>query len=473
MSEQERNNAPGGPAQGPEKPPRGGKEGRAALRQTLARLAGDKRVLAVFSLLVAFFMWFVVISVVDPNQTATVRYVPVNLDYNSAAYQSYGLDIVEKPNMTVNVRVTGDGSVVGGLEAGDLLVYPDYSSVTGAGTYTLKLIVRRADTSLSVQQQYQIEDITPNSYITLTFDKVSTKTFPVTVNAIGVEPAEGYFVDTPVAAPAEVTLRGPVDELARVARVTLRGPESQMNQVDKVVANVAISGQRTESALATAQLEFWDKDGKVLTDTHITADAEQVEVTIPVLKMKEVPITFEYTGVPQGYDTSVLGAQLSQESILIAGPAERVDALESVSAGFVDLTKFKLGETVTLAISLPDGIRNLDALQSVDVTFDTYGFATRTVTVSQISVVNAPGDTAVTVTTRRLNDVTLVGPEEELNALSEANVVAQVDASAGNINVSKGQQSMPATIVVPGSDTVFATGSYEVLCDIDTSEGAG
>ena len=35
----------------------------------------------------------------------------------------------------MNVRVTGNGSVVGGLEAGDLLVYPDYSSVTGAGTY--------------------------------------------------------------------------------------------------------------------------------------------------------------------------------------------------------------------------------------------------------------------------------------------------------------------------------------------------
>ena len=109
----------------------------------------------------------------------------------------------------------------------------------------------------------------------------------------------------------------------------------------------------------------------------------------------------------------------------------------------------------------------------MDVTFDTYGFATRTVTVSQITVVNAPSDTTVTVTTRRLSDVTLVGPEDELDALSEANVVAQVDASASNINVSKGQQSMPVTIVVPGSATVFATGSYEVLCDIDTSEGAG
>ena len=456
MSEQERNNAPGNPAPGPGKPPHK-KEGHEAFRQALARLAGDKRVLALFSLLVAFFMWFVVISVVDPNQTVTVRYVPVNLEYNSAAYESYGLGIVEKPNMTVNVRVTGDGSVVGGLEAGDLLVYPDYSSVTGVGTYTLRLIVRRADTSIAAQQ-YEIEGIVSNNYITLTFDEMATKTFPVTVNVIGVEPAEGYFVDTPVASPAEVTLRG---------------PESQMSQVDKVVANVALSGQRTESALATAQLEFWDKDGNVLTDTHITTDTEQVEVTIPVLKMKEVPITFEYTGVPQGYDTSVLGAQLSQETILIAGPAERVDALESVSAGFVDLTKFKLGETVTLSITLPEGIRNLDALQSVDVTFDTYGFATRTVTVSQITVVNAPSDTTVTVTTRRLSDVTLVGPEDELDALSEANVVAQVDASASNINVSKGQQSMPVTIVVPGSSTVFATGSYEVLCDIDTSEGAG
>ena len=48
-------------------------------------------------------------------------------------------------------------------------------------------------------------------------------------------------MDTPVASPAEVTLRG---------------PESQMSQVDKVVANVALSGQRTESALATAQLEL-------------------------------------------------------------------------------------------------------------------------------------------------------------------------------------------------------------------------
>ena len=94
-------------------------------------------------------MWFVVISVVDPNQTVNARYVPVNLEYNSAAYESYGLGIVEKPNMTVNVRVTGDGSVVGGLEAGDFAGVPGLFQRHGRKLpTTLRLIVRRADTPL-------------------------------------------------------------------------------------------------------------------------------------------------------------------------------------------------------------------------------------------------------------------------------------------------------------------------------------
>lgn len=407
------------------------------------------------SAMLAVLLWLVVIAQ-EPTQTRTITVSGVSYDYNSALYTGASLDIVKREDTKVSVVISGDSSAINEVDPADIVVYPDYTEVSRSGMpgeYTLRLQARRADTSLT---KFDIDSISP-AYVDVTFAQIGTQKFTVEVEA-SVDPAEGYYLGEKQASPAEVTLRG---------------PESQMSQVDKVVANVALSGQRTESALATAQLEFWDKDGNVLTDTHITADTEQVEVTIPVLKMKEVPITFEYTGVPQGYDTSVLDAQLSQETILIAGPAERVDALESVSAGFVDLTKFKLGETVTLSITLPEGIRNLDALQSVDVTFDTYGFATRTVTVSKITVVNAPSDTTVTVTTRRLSDVTLVGPEDELDALSEANVVAQVDASASNINVSKGQQSMPVTIVVPGSSTVFATGSYEVLCDIDTSEGAG
>ena len=35
-------------------------------------------------------------------------------------------------------------------------------------------------------------------------------------------------------------------------------------------------------------------------------EGEQVEVTIPVLKLKEVPLKFEFSNVPAGYDLSLI-----------------------------------------------------------------------------------------------------------------------------------------------------------------------
>ena len=64
-------------------------------------------------------------------------------------------------------------------------------------------------------------------------------------------------MDTPVASPAEVTVRG---------------PESVVNSIDKVMANVTLDEQRTESALTTAQLEFLDKEGNPVESDYLTMD---------------------------------------------------------------------------------------------------------------------------------------------------------------------------------------------------------
>ena len=68
----------------------------------------------------------------------------------------------------------------------------------------------------------------------------------------------------------------------------------------------------------------------------------------------------------------------------------------------------------------------------------------------------------------RINNMTLIGREDELAELSESSVVAQIDASPTNVSVTKGQQNMEVEIIVPGTETVFATGTYTVLCDIST-----
>ena len=76
----------------------------------------------------------------------------------------------------------------------------------------------------------------------------------------------------------------------------------------------------------------------------------------------------------------------------------------------------------------------------------------------------------VSFPTARVNNVTLIGKESELQTLASTSVVAQVDATPANISVMNGQQTMPVKIIVPGTQTVFATGSYTVLCEISTRD---
>ncbi len=110
----------------------------------------------------------------------------------------------------------------------------------------------------------------------------------------------------------------------------------------------------------------------------------------------------------------------------------------------------------------------MDNVQDATVSFNTQGYdVPHTITVNDIRVTNAPSGVSVKVITEMLQNVVLIGETEELAELSPADVVALVDASSQNITVrGSGQQQLSAQIIVTGTRTVFATGSYSVLCEI-------
>lgn len=422
----------------------------------LERLLSRRWVSMLVSAMMAVLLWLIVISQ-QPTQKVIITGVPVSYDYNSPLYTGASLDITERPDLRVNVSITGDSSVIGGgnISASDIVVYPDYTEVSRSGTpgeYTLPLRARRADSSL---QKFEIDSVTP-AYVEIAFAQIGTRKFTVEVDA-SIDPAEGYYLGEKQASPTEVTLRGPVEELDRVSRVRAR---------------VESSEPRDRTMLDSAALEFLDADGNPVELSGVAVlEGEQVEVTIPVLKLKEVPLSFEFSNVPSGYDPRELHASISPATIHIAGPADIIDGIESINAGFINLTRIQLGRAETLRIQLPEGLVNYDNLQEATVTFDTSGYdEPHTITVSDIRVINVPEGASVTVIPKEIENVMLVGEPEELAALSPADVVAMVDASAQKLTVSgSGQMQLSAQIVVTGTKSVFAIGSYSVLCDVTVS----
>ena len=406
-----------------------------------------------FSLILALFCgfvaWTVVAVYVDPQGSVTVQDVPINYANGASAYTSQGLDIVEKPSIeTVDVRVDGNSTIIGNITNSDIMVYPSYAGVSGAGRVTLRLQARLVNTT-DFPGDIECAVESPRT-IEVVFDEVSEKTLAITVDASAVSVAEGYMLNRSAAVPAEITLRGPTSEL---------------DQIASVVATVSSDAELSDTTTVPATLELRDENGEVYTPEYTTMDSETANVTLTVYQVRELPLVVDFIGTPTNFDAGSLRYTLSQDTLRVAGPARTISALEELTVTNFDLSQeFELGRDYQRLVELPSGIVSLDGVTSVTLSFDTSDMGSTTLNISNISAINVPSNYEVEILSSMVSGVTLYGPAEEVEALSADSVVAQIDCQSVNLTV--GQQTIPVTIQIPSSSRIFATGSYTVQCEV-------
>lgn len=406
-----------------------------------------------FSLILALFCgfvaWTVVAVYVDPQGSVTVQDVPINYANSASAYTSQGLDIVEKPSIeTVDVRVDGNSTIIGNITNSDIMVYPSYAGVSGAGRVTLRLQARLVNTT-DFPGDIECTVESPRT-IEVVFDEVSEKTLAITVDASAVSVAAGYMLNRSAAVPAEITLRGPTSEL---------------DQIASVVATVSSDAELSDTTTVPATLELRDENGEVYTPQYTTMDSETANVTLTVYQVRELPLVVDFIGTPTNFDTGSLRYTLSQDTLRVAGPARTISALEELTVTNFDLSQeFELGRDYQRLVELPSGIVSLDGVTSVTLSFDTSDMGSTTLNISNISAINVPSNYEVEILSSMVSGVTLYGPAEEVEALSADSVVAQIDCQSVNLTV--GQQTIPVTIQIPSSSRIFATGSYTVQCEV-------
>lgn len=406
-----------------------------------------------FSLILALFCgfvaWTVVAVYVDPQGSVTVQDVPINYVNGASAYTSQGLDIVEKPSIeTVDVRVDGNSTIIGNITNSDIMVYPSYAGVSGAGRVTLRLQARLVNTT-DFPGDIECTVESPRT-IEVVFDEVSEKTLAITVDASAVSVAEGYMLNRSAAVPAEITLRGPTSEL---------------DQIASVVATVSSDAELSDTTTVPATLELRDENGEVYTPEYTTMDSETANVTLTVYQVRELPLVVDFIGTPTNFDAGSLRYTLSQDTLRVAGPARTISALEELTVTNFDLSQeFELGRDYQRLVELPSGIVSLDGVTSVTLSFNTSDMGSTTLNISNISAINVPSNYEVEILSSMVSGVTLYGPAEEVEALSADSVVAQIDCQSVNLTV--GQQTIPVTIQIPSSSRIFATGSYTVQCEV-------
>lgn len=399
----------------------------------------NDNILKIISLLVAILFWFVIVINVDTSYKRTIYGVAVSVDENASTLTSLGLHVVDMSQKSISVEVSGARNLIGSLTAKDIIITPDISKVSKSGEYEVNLTA----TLKGPDNRIKIEKIN-QSKITIKFDTMVTRTLPVEIDVSGGDIPDGYLMQKSIASPSSVTFSGPTAELANVT---------------KAVAKVDVMNGLTKTFTDKCDIVLLDSKNVEISSDNIQKSNDTVDVTIPILKTKTVPLKVDFDNIPTGVDTSKISYKIDPENLTIAGNEEDIDKIEEISLGEVDFKTLEVKSNLTLDVEVPDGIVNVENISVADVEVTLADTDTKTVNVTTFSIINQADGVTVQNKTKVINDVVLYGPSDSIADVED--VTAVIDMS--NVQHGSGQHEVEVTFIVPDKVGFWTTGVYNAV----------
>ncbi len=310
------------------------------------RWLGQNISLVVVSLLLAFFFWAVATEAENPTiEKALGATIPLTIEHKPDDMAVYDQDTAR-----VRVELRAPQSVWTMLTGEDIHAYVDLATAT-TGTITLPVQV---DVRL---QPVRVVSVSPD-YITLNFEPITYKEFPITVKVKGT-PTLGYKAEAAMVAPQVVRVQGPASVVRRVAQAQVRVEidEKQSDVIgdyepllldaeDNPVINVETAPKTVTVNVPIVQLGY-------MRDLAVSVSLEgqpapgyriaNLEVIPPIVKvigssaavrnapgfLQTLPINME--GITQSLTTTV-GLQMMEGLSVITPPRPYVTASLSIEA---------------------------------------------------------------------------------------------------------------------------------------------
>ena len=413
-------------------------------------LKSDK-FLILISVVLSVLLWFGMNFGSGSEFTKTVYDIPVTIELPQEASDN-GYEIFGTEQLTASVSVTGNRMIVGSLSKADIqIVAQQTSSITTAGTYTLPLAAKK----VGVKSDYEFSSAVSPSTIVVNVDRYQEKT-------LDIKPELVYKVDSGYYS------RTVLDE----SSVVVSGPESVVSKVAKAAVTDKISGTITETRDITSSVLLFDENGDVINSKDLSMSVTTTNVTIIVEPEKELPIVVPLEGVPEGMDLSKY-ITVEPSTIRVAGEASIMDTLDSIPVEPINISEYDNSvHTIEMQVAVPSSCRNISNINTVTVTIDFSEFSKRTYTVTNFEKKNIPDGYSAEVALKQL-EIELIGTEENLNAISEEDLVAVIDWSETTEGIVAGTTEMPVKIeIADGEAKAWVYGKYKANVTVVRADSA-
>lgn len=408
------------------------------------------------SLVVSVGLWVYVVTVENPVGERTLSNIPVAFVGEDVLREDYDL-LITQNNASAGVSLTFSGKLADlnklTENKPDISVKIDVSNLRTAGEYPFSFDIYDVTLPASVSAQSLSMDYVNPNQVTIALEDLDERPVPVKV-LTEVDILEGYTADRLVQNYTEIMIEGPA---ATVGRVSYAQAILKRENVDQTIT-------------ATLAYQLMDENGEMINDPKITSKVTEIEVSLPILMYKDIPLEVPVIeGGGAADDDAVI--DISPKTVRLSADPTILESIQSIKLSAVDLASLMTNnENVTRMITIPEGCTNLSGEQEATVSVQIKNKAIRQMRISSnhFSFTGVPSTLEATARTSVL-PITIRANEADIDLIMEDNIRVVVDFSNVTLTQTATSMTMPAKIYIDGYEGAGVIGETEYTIVVDLS----
>ena len=390
----------------------------------------QKVIVQLVCVLLSFGLWIYVTNIENPIKSYELNKVPVEIK-NSDNLKSSGLTLSPNQNFYVNLKIEGSSQDLFSIDKEDFKISVDLN----------ELVLKKGENKVMVRIEEAPQDIkiknSTGLIITINTEEYKTKEVPVK-SKINVISKSGYYVATPIFSPDIVLVSGPESLVDKVKSVVAEAEES--NAVKTIIKNYTV-------------IPVDDNYKEVI---GVQLSQKWVEATIEINEGKTVPIKINVIGTIQN-DLKLKSISSDTTEIGITGPKSILDSISEIGTENIDISQIKDNTSMEVKLKIPDGILIHNGQNNINVNILVEKKKTKEITINYSIIGQQEGISIVP----DKNNITIevIGFEDDINNLTEANFSAQLDVSQ---YTKEGEYTKAPTVSLVGVNNVIINKVEEI-----------
>lgn len=402
--------------------------------------------LKILSLLIAFFVWLIVVNADNPIMTESFVISDVQL-LNEAYIDADGkMCMQDEEQEPIRVTIRAERKILDGISVSDIRAVADLQQAVSLNTDPVMVPITAFCDGISPDNI----EVTPHN-LSLHVEDKDTQEFVVNVTTNNTRPDRDYEVGTLTSSPEKIKITGPV---------------SLINKIDRVNAAIDVT-DASEDVTEETEVTVIDKNGEQFSDSDMSyLNVSNVTVTARLWRVRsDVKISAEYSGTPaDGYVAD--SVTTTPNVISVAGSDAALETLEEqdntiwIPADEVDISgkSSDYEEKVNISDYLPEGLKlTTDSSEDVFIRVNilpedstVYDVPTKNIVVN-----NAPDQMQVAFDMAMI-EVRVKKTDENLDDLKESDIQASIDLEGRE----EGSYEVPVDIQLPEG--------YELVDEVTT-----